>query len=171
LLVASKSPLLGFGNVRKAKDRLASILNAEALLAIESEIENNVNELYALALTHYRFAKRQPASQWRQKTSRLYYAAYNASRATRLYVHGEFSTDASDHKQVGKLPDGFPNRSTYSNQLGVLRSDRNLADYDHLSRAADLTNPVSEHTQIVRQYLDDVRDYLSSKGIELRGNP
>lgn len=167
----NKSAILELGNIRKVKSRLSDILDAAALEAIENEIEMNVQGLYSLALTHHRFAKKQAATQWRQKVSRLYYAAYNASRATRMYVSGDFSTDSTDHKKIGDLPDDFPSKSTYANKLGVLRDDRNLSDYDHLSRAGDLTSSAKEHFRMVEDFLQDVHTYLKKRGIELKGKP
>ncbi len=167
----SKKGLLSLGNPRKVKENLSDILEADALNAIEIEIENNVQSLYTLALSQFRFAKKQPPIHWRQKVSRLYYAAYNGSKAVRLYVCGEYSTDVKDHKKIGNFPKDFPRRSTYSNQLSVLREDRNLADYDHASSARDLTNSTSESFDTVTDFLRDVYEYLSKKGLTLRGKP
>ena len=167
----SNKNILNLGNPRKVKHNLSHILNNDALQAIEEEIEENVHALYKLALTQFRFAKKQPPVHWRQKISRLYYAAYNGSKATRLYINGEFSTDVKDHKKVGGLPDDFPQKATYSNQLSVLREDRNLADYDHASSAGDLTNSTTESLIIVTNFLLDVHSYLSAKGLPLRGKP
>ncbi len=167
----SKKGLLSLGNSRKIKENLSYILDSDALKAIETEIENNVHALYKLALDQFRFAQRQPPRHWRQKVSRLYYAAYNGSKATRLYISGEFSTDVKDHKKVGNLPSDFPRVSTYSNRLLVLREDRNLSDYDHVSSARDLTNSTTESLEIVAEFLLDVRKYLSTKGLTLKGKP
>ena len=131
-----KTPhLLNLGNPRKVKDNLSGLLDATALGLIESEIEGNTRALMVLARTHYRFAARQSAPNWRQKVSRLYYAGYNAARALRLYVNGEYSTDVKDHQKFENLPNDFPSRSRYINQLAILREDRNTCDYDHLSSA------------------------------------
>jgi hypothetical protein len=86
----------------------------------------------------FSFAARQNNRWWRQKISRLYYGAYNVSRAVRLCVSGEFSDDSTDHKRIGDLPADFPNQALYKNRLNSLRDDRNLCDYDHTARAADL---------------------------------
>ena len=72
------------GNVRKLKDNLVNVVDGAAISAIEDEICVNVIQLYALGRTHYFFALRQNNRSWRQKISRLYYAAYNVSRAVRL---------------------------------------------------------------------------------------
>ena len=133
-----KSPhlLRAAPNVRKLKDNLINVVTADAISAIETEIRTNVAQLYALGLNHYYFAARQNNRSWRQKISRLYYAAYNVSRAVRLCVSGEYSIDSSDHKKIDTLPDDFPNRNRYANRLTVLRDDRNLCDYDHTAKFA-----------------------------------
>ena len=136
-----KSPhiLLAAGNLNKLKINLVNVIDDTAIHAIEDEINKNVAKLYLLGKSHYSFAIRQNNRSWRQKVSRLYYGAYNASRAVRLCVTGEYSADSGDHKKIGNLPDGFPNRATYSNRLSTLRDDRNLCDYDHTVNCSDLS--------------------------------
>ena len=163
-----KTPhLLNLGNPRKVKDNLSGLLDAAALGLIESEIEGNTCALMALARTHYRFAVRQSAPNWRQKVSRLYYAGYNAARALRLYLHGEYSRDVKDHQKFNKLPDDFPSRFKYINQLSVLREDRNTCDYDHLSVAGDLILGSRLAGELVRDFLDDVAVYLNNRGLNV----
>ncbi len=163
-----KSPhLLNLGNPRKVKDNLSELLNAAALQRIESEIEKNTRALIALARNHYRFASGVPAN-WRQKVSRLYYAGYNAARA----VPGCMSTvntpaDVRDHQKFDTLPDDFPSRDRYSNQLAVLREDRNTCDYDHLSLAADLALGSRLATELVGDFLADVAMYLNDRALEM----
>jgi hypothetical protein len=159
--------LLNLGNARKVKENLSGILDTAALDSIEAEIEANVAGLLTLALRHYRFADRQSAPNWRQRISRLYYAAYNAARAVRLYVSGEYSTDVKDHQKFDKLPEDFPNRASYVNQLEVLREDRNTCDYDHISTASDLALGSGDSTALVHDFLRDVRAYLRDRGMSL----
>ena len=116
------SHLLNLGNPRKVKENLSSILDRAALDSIETEIEGNVLALLGLAKRYYNFARKQSNPNWRQKISRLYYAAYNASRAVRLYVSGDYSTDIRDHQKFERLPNDFPNRAQYVNQIDVLRT-------------------------------------------------
>lgn len=163
-----KSPhLLNLGNPRKVKENLSGLLDANALGLIESEIEGNTRALMALARSHFRFAVRQSAPNWRQKMSRLYYAGYNAARALRLHVSGDYSADVKDHQKFDKLPDDFPDRSRYANQLAVLREDRNTCDYDHLSVAGDLALGSRAATELVRDFLDDVSAYLDNRGLKV----
>jgi hypothetical protein len=154
-------------NVRKLKENLIHLLDDAALAAIGSEISANIVQLYALGRNHYRFAVRQNNRSWRQKISRLYYGAYNTSRAIRLAVNGDYSTDSSDHKKIETLPDDFPRKSIYSNRLGVLRDDRNLCDYDHTVRIGDLLIGVDEAVELVQQFMTDAQVYLSNRGVDV----
>jgi hypothetical protein len=108
--------LLAAANPRKLKNNLVNVIDPRALGAIETEICANVAQLYVLGRHHYLFAVRQNNRAWRQKISRLYYGAYNASRAVRLCVSGDFSEDSSDHRKIGDLPDDFPNQAAYKNR-------------------------------------------------------
>jgi hypothetical protein len=162
-----KSPhiLLAAANCQRVKSNLSYILNATAMAAIDAEIEKNVKGLFRLGLEHHAFASALPLPNWRQRISRDYYGAYNVARAVRLANDGSYSTDVGDHKKATELPDAFPNQSTHSNRLGVLRDDRNLADYDHTAAASDLVTPVPDAAQFVDDFIRDARTYLSGKGI------
>jgi hypothetical protein len=164
-----KSPhLLRTGvNVRKLKDNLVNVVDATAISAIEAEICANVVQLYALGRGHYDFAVRQNNRSWRQKISRLYYAAYNVSRAVRLCASGEYSVDSSDHKKIETLPDDFPGRNKYANRLGVLREDRNLCDYDHTAKLTDLVVGAEDAAVLVGQFLKDAQGYLTQRGVKV----
>jgi hypothetical protein len=153
-------------NVRKLKDNLVNVVDAAAISAIEAEICANVAQLYALGQSHYYFAVRQNNRSWRQKISRLYYAAYNVSRAVRLCVNGEYSVDSSDHKKIEALPDDFPDKNKYANRLGVLREDRNLCDYDHTAKLTDLVVGANDAAVLVQQFLKDAQGYLTRRGIK-----
>jgi hypothetical protein len=153
------------GNVRMMKENLINIISRNALSAIQSEINRNVKQLFALGMSHYNFAVRQNNRSWRQKVSRLYYASYNVSRAVRLCEDGEFSTEVADHKKVGSLPDRFPNKSSYANRLSILREDRNLCDYDHTCLIGDLVTSVPDAIVLVEEFLRDARTYIRGKGI------
>ncbi len=159
--------LLAAGNVRRVKNNLVNVIDGAAIVAIEAEICTNCAQLYGLGRNHYLFARRQSNRHWRQKVSRLYYAAYNVSRAVRLCVNGEYSTDASDHKKIETIPEDFPNKNTYSNRLGVLRDDRNLCDYDHTAILNDLVLMPTDAIQLVTDFLRDARIYLVQHGVGL----
>lgn len=161
----SMPSLLKLGNARKIKENLGGILDSEALEKIENEIHLNTRGLFKLAKSHYAFATKQSNANWRQKTSRLYYAAYNAARAVRFFVFGEYSTDSKDHQKLSQLPDDFPNKNQYATQLPILRDDRNLCDYDHLARAGSLTLGSQQSQILVQDFLRDAEQYLRSKGL------
>ncbi len=137
------------------------------MAAIEASINANVSQLYVLGRRHYLFAARQGNRDWRQKISRLYYGAYNVSRAVRLCVHGEYSTEVGDHKKVDSLPDDFPNKNTYANRLTVLREDRNLCDYDHAADQQDLVYGLDDSKEMVEKFLRDSRKYLKGRGVNV----
>ena len=164
-----KSPhLLRAGaNARRLKDNLVTVVDASAISAIEAEICTNAAQLFALGRSHYSFAARQNNRSWRQKISRLYYAAYNVSRAVRLCVSGEYSTDSADHKKIENLPDDFPNKHSYANRLGVLRDDRNLCDYDHTTRLNDLVIGVDDSLALTESFVRDARGYLRRRGVNV----
>jgi hypothetical protein len=164
-----KSPhlLRAATNVRQLQHNLVNVVDTHAIGAIETEICMNVAQLYRLGRNHYSFAIRQHNRSWRQKISRLYYAAYNISRAVRLCVNGEFSEDSSDHKKIGVLPADFPNQATYANRLSVLRDDRNLCDYDHTAILADLVIQIDDSAELVESLLRDARSYLLQRGVTI----
>jgi hypothetical protein len=152
-------------NVRQLQNNLASVVDARAIAAIEAEICRNVAQLYRLGRHHYSFAIRQHNRSWRQKVSRLYYAAYSVSRAVRLCVNGDFSEDSSDHRKIGAIPVDFPNQASYTNRLSVLREDRNLCDYDHTALLPDLLVGLDDSVTLVESFLRDARSYLQKRGV------
>jgi hypothetical protein len=164
-----KSPhlLLASGSPRKLKAELAGILPAGALAAIEDEIRENVRGLYRLGLRHFAFASGPACKDWRQCVSRLYYACYAVSRSLRLEVQGQYSRESDDHKRVGLLPDNFPKREQFKNQLDALREDRNLADYDHTGTDKDLVFSVADATAIAQDFIDEAKKYLLAQGVTL----
>lgn len=167
IMVKPPHLLLASGNVRRLQTNLAVVVNAAGRAAIESEICANCSQLYALGRNHFLFARRLKNRDWRQKISRLYYGAYCASRAVRLCVNGEYSTEAGDHKKIDAIPDNFPNKNTYANRLGVLRDDRNLCDYDHTAKLSDLIIEPADAEQFVAEFLRDARVYLEQRGVQV----
>ena len=167
--MALKPPhvLLAGRNPRQVKDNLTGILDQAALQLIEGAIHANVALLYSLGSQQYSFARRLHARHWRQVVSRAYYGAYNVSRAIRLQVHGEFSTEVRDHQKFESLPDDFPKKHTYSNLLTTLRDDRNLCDYDHTAMETDLVIGRSAALTLVRDFISDAKGYLVTLGLTL----
>jgi hypothetical protein len=152
-------------NLRRLEKNLACILDQSGREAIANEVSRNTNGLLRLSKEHYEFATSVSRGNWRQKVSRLYYAAYHARRAVHLFVVGDYITDSSDHKNVGGFPDDFPNRDRYKTRLADLRSDRNLADYDHEATASDLIISIEDATLLVSELISSAQQYLESQGL------
>lgn len=165
MAVQSPHILKAAPNLRRLESNLSCILDHSGREAIANEVCRNTRGLLGLSREHYDFAVSVSRTNWRQKISRLYYAAYHARRAVHLFVVGDYATDSSDHKNVGGFPSDFPNRDTYKTRLSDLRSDRNLADYDHEATVADLIHSADEATLMVSKLIDDAHAYLESKGL------
>ena len=160
LLIAASNPI-------RLRENLRGILPADSINLISDEFEKNVKSLHQLGLEHYRFAKRLSPNNWRQKVSRFYYSAYNIVRAIKLFHYGDYNTDVSDHKKITKMPDGFPNKEKYQNQLPSLRDDRNLADYDHTGSKSELLLTLSETTDLVTELIADSKSFFRAKGMAI----
>ncbi|MDO8312555.1 MAG: hypothetical protein Q7T25_11505, partial [Sideroxyarcus sp.] len=158
LLLASSNPL-------KMIQNLNHLLAQPEIGKLTAELDRNVAALFALGLAHFNFAFSLSDGDWRQKISRLYYAAYNVRRAVVLKHSGAFSTDSSDHKNVDQLPDGVPNRESHINNLRNLREDRNLADYSHLAAVSDLVIATDDAVKFAAQFIADCRLFLFRNGL------
>ena len=154
-------------NPHRLLRNLAGVLLGPELQKIQSEIDSNVLGLFRLGESHYRFAQAIVATEWRQRISRLYYAAYNCRRALALHYDGSFSTDSSDHQRVDDVPDGLSNVATYKVKLKNLRDDRNLGDYNHLARESDLLSTAAEYETVVGEFIRDVAAFLRARGLIL----
>ncbi len=152
-------------NPVKLLRNLTGILAAEELLKIQAEIDANVVGLYRLGDSHYQFALSIRPTEWRQRISRLYYAAYNVRRAVSLCHDGTFSSDSSDHQKMDSIPDAVANAATYRIKLKNLRDDRNLGDYNHLARETDLLSTAAEYELLVANFIADTAAYLGAKGL------
>jgi len=113
------------------------------------------------------FANKIKHREWRQKISRLYYAAYNIRRAIFLEFNGQFTTDSSDHKIVNQLPDDFPSKDILGQQLRDMRQDRNLCDYSHGSKSADLIISPIDAENFVAEFEKLARIYLTDRGVKI----
>lgn len=159
--------LLASGNPQKLMRNLAHILTADEIQKIANVVSSETAALFQLGQHHFLFAMSLPASEWRQNISRLYYAAYNTKRAINLINDGTFSTDSGDHQKIDILPDGIDNREQYKARLKNLRDDRNLCDYSHLATETDLLVPVAEARTLVTNFLNDSRNFLLEKGVQI----
>lgn len=125
-----------------------------------------INELtsdrFALAVEHLDSAKDQDLSTVRgQKAaiSRSYYAMYQACRAT--VFHYELS-DIDDHQTVAlHLPESFPNRGLWLDQLIYWRNRRNKVDYspypDKLldTEAQNAIKSATDFLNVCKQFLGE----------------
>lgn len=158
---------LAAGNHNKIATAYARVLDANSLQMIGGEAKLHTAAMYELAVVHYRFAVSLTRPHWRQKVSRLYYAGYNASKSIRFDSDGNYSTDVKDHAKVGSLPNEYPNKDTYENELKSLRDDRNSCDYDHIIKASDLINSTRHYQDLITNFLRDAHDHLSARNVVL----
>lgn len=159
--------LLASGNAARMMRNLRGILDDAELAKINEAINRNAKQLFSLAKEHFDFALSVEARFWRQRISRLYYAAYNARRAINLVDSGRFSTDSSDHQSLSELPERLNKCATYKTVLKNLRDDRNLADYDHCATSDDLLLQPDEALEHVTAFMGDVTSYLTERGVTL----
>ena len=164
-----KSPhiLLLNKNVAELKRELARVLSKKSIRALEAEVALNVVQLFTLGEQHLEFARTIPAAHWRQVVSRSYYGAYGVSKAVRLAVNGHYAQDVRDHERVSDLPDDFPDKNTYANQLRLLRDDRNLCDYDHTAVEADLARTAGDTLRLVTDFVLHARSYLRARKLRI----
>ena len=159
--------LLASSNMVRLINNLAGALTPVQIARLRLIVRQQVIVLFHFGEEHYKFAKKLSTKSWRQKVSRYYYGAFNVSRAVRLEVRGEYSTDVSDHRKFENLPDDFPNKNTYVNQLNNLRLDRNLCDYDHTATIDDLLLELPQTEAMVSEFLRDSRAYLLVRGVKV----
>jgi hypothetical protein len=155
------------GNPYSAINNLQGILIEDEIEKIRVAVKKEVQLLFALGQDHLQFAKSINHSIWRQKVSRLYYAAYNTRRSVQLQDSGKYSTDVSDHKEIDNLPNNINNRTIHGSMLKQLRDDRNLADYSHHGKADDLFVTTQELEEQVEQFINDCKVYLIAAGVNL----
>jgi hypothetical protein len=159
--------LLAASNPLKMIHNLAHLLNAGEIAKLSQEVDRNAITLFALGQSHYEFALGIDNQEWRQKISRLYYAAYNMRRAIVLKNDGSFSTDSSDHLKIDNIPTGIKNQQKHINILKSLREDRNLADYSHFAQVSDLVNAPNNAQTAVVEFRSDCIDFLNENGINI----
>jgi hypothetical protein len=89
------------------------------------------------------------------------------TRAIRFFVTGAYSTEVEDHKRFKDIPDDFPDKPRYVNQLEILRDDRNSCDYDHAVSESELIMSTQDAMQIIRGYLAAADAFLRQRGLSL----
>ncbi|MFZ6642928.1 hypothetical protein ACO0LL_24630 [Undibacterium sp. TC4M20W] len=154
-------------NPAKLIRNLSGILTEAELDKIRTAVNDEAKGLFALGYSHFVFAKSVDRANWRQKISRLYYAAYNIRRAISIVDGGIFSTDSSDHQKVNELPQMLNNVSIYSLKLKNLREDRNLADYSHLAIESNLLISQDNAQSTLEEFVEDAKAFLAQKGIHV----
>ena len=161
IISASKNP-------REMIRILSPLISNRAIKQLESELKHQTVQLFKLGESHFEFARKLPEIEWRQRVSRGYYGVYNCKRALALYVNGQYSTDASDHKKISEIPDDFPERETRVTRLRDLREDRNTCDYDHAATEHDLLIDPKEIIDFCSSFILDIKKYLTNKGCRIR---
>jgi len=154
-------------NPNVIKEGLSEILDNPSLEKIQNEIDNNVMALFKLGINHYEFAVKLDRKDWRHKMSRFYYAAYHVARAIRFHNSGIYSTDSEDHKRIGDLPKGFPNKERYADNLPILRDDRNICDYNHAAVENNTEFGIVDSQSLVEDFIRDAKDYLKKRNFHL----
>lgn len=152
------------GNPYTTIRNLNGIISENEIQNIQNAILNESKLIFSLAVSHFNFAKTIQISEWRQRSSRFYYAAYNAKRSISLCSNGKFATDVSDHKDIDTLPDNLNNKATHSAILKQLRDDRNLADYSHLGEVDHLLIDTNDIEGVVNDFIVDCKKYLTDAG-------
>lgn len=159
--------LLAGSNCQRLIRNLLHVLDQTSVDRLRQEVRGNVTQLFALGDHHFQFAISISTTNWRQRVSRFYYAAYNIRRAIALNHSGHFTMDVTDHKKIGELPDDFPDRNTFATGLEGLRDDRNLADYNHIATEADLLKGPAEVESLVALFREETLKYLRERGVSL----
>lgn len=153
-------------NPNKLANLLSCVLSQSEQDKIIKIAHKHSKLLMKLSRDHLLFAKSIKGNHaWRQKVSRAYYACYNASKALRLANSGHYSQEGADHKKIADLPSGFNQKAFWGNFLTKFRSDRNLADYDHLKRSGDMSHTPKEYLKYSDEFYNEVKRYLINRGI------
>lgn len=151
-------------NPRKVIRCLKGIVSEAELNKIEEELKKHIKKLVRLGEAHLRYANNlNGAGSWRQRVSRAYYACYSLSKAIRLAEDGIYSTDSSDHKKIGSLPNDFDDKPTWENKLTQFRADRNIADYDHSATEKELEVTSGTYLSDATLFTKKAKEYLKGK--------
>jgi len=168
--VIKRPDILEVGNHAKVRRVLEGLAGGTSLAWYHDGVRIVARHWFLLARQHLRVAQQIDTEPrfWRSVVSRAYYAGYNCSRCVRYLVRGSIKFDASDHQEVGDLPDDFPQRAVWSTFLTDMRKDRNLADYEPWKGARlGLSIAPTASVARVREFLKVSRSYLLGKGISI----
>lgn len=104
---------------------------------------------------------------FRTTVSRAYYAMYHSVRAVCFFYH-EGDDNEPHTKLPGAIPNDFPDRERWENDLKRARLERNRADYDPYPRKTSSfevsANETLEHANLL---LATARAYLRTKGFNV----
>jgi uncharacterized protein (UPF0332 family) len=103
----------------------------------------------------------------RAAVARAYYAMYHTARAVVFYV--EQGDDYQDHSELPKhIPNDFPDRAVWENELKNARFERNRADYEPYPRNdVSFAEPARRIIGKAKELLKVSRSYLRTKGCPL----
>lgn len=119
---------------------------------------------YCLSTDRQSFKK---YNKYRLCVSRSYYAIYHCARAVVYYVHG--GDDYQEHNVLHKnLPNDFPVRATWDNDIRNARLARNEADYDPYPLSdATFKGKATANLAKAELFLDVSTIYLKIKGLQI----
>ena len=144
-------------------------LSKLGLVAAEAAIKDYAHYVglrwLKLAETHLREAKRALEGRSSRATySRVYYAAYNASKAVRYIASGYVSLKADDHQKASELPGDFPNRTKWGPSITKLYEQRLRADYDNWGgKSSHFTMKRTLAVNVASDFLKSCRAYLKDR--------
>jgi hypothetical protein len=101
---------------------------------------------------------------WRSVIGRYYYAMYHSVRAVSYFVYR--GDDYQEHNKLpGAIPDDFPNKNLWANELKDARFRRNEADYDlYRNGGAHFRSNAIALAPIANSLVSECRAYMKQKG-------
>ena len=173
-LMTKKPPIseVDFINTSKNHRELSSKLRKLDIDSsnIEEYAKYICSKWYSLGLEHLSEAKKiLPLGCDRSVYSRSYYAAYNASKATRYYNSGSVSLRGDDHTRASvDLPDDLTDVSSWVQVVSTLYEHRLRADYDNWENSKQNSMTPVQAVEAADQFIEVCRLYLQEKfGVEL----
>jgi hypothetical protein len=168
--MVKRPELLELGNHARILRILKNHSGTSNMTWYDNAVLNVARPWLLLAAQHLRVAQQLCAEPrvWRAVISRSYYAAYNSSRSVRYLIKGFVKLDASDHQEVGDLPDDFPKRAAWSTFLTETRKDRNIADYEPWTGVRSTLSRTPNTTfELAEEFLREAKTYLRAKGFKV----
>lgn len=165
LLDLSKSKASTIGHLRRG-----AYLQSQYGLAIDELAEMACRDRFKLSqqiLKCASWASTGPKPQYRVVLARAYYAMYHATRAVVFYAKG--GDDHEQHQELPKhIPDDFPDRARWENELKTARLERNKADYDPYPKTdGAFATSATATLKTAQSYLPIAKRYLIKKGCKL----